>query len=373
MEALGGGAVQEMEERVARLRRKLEEAQLDALVVVDRINRRYLSGFTGSAGVAVVSRDPAHPPTLLVDFRYTEQAKAQARGYRVIQHGDYVWESLKGVLEEYGLRRVGFESEHMSYRQAARWQEEIPGVTWVPVEQQVEALRAVKSPAELELMRRAVAIADQAFSYILPLLRPGVTEKEVAWRLEVFMREHDAERLAFDVIVASGPNAALPHVAPTDRRLQPGDTVILDFGCVYGGYHSDMTRTVVVGPTVEPRAREVYQLVLEAQQAGLKAVRPGLTGKEVDAAARQVIERAGLGDCFGHGLGHGVGLEVHESIPRLSRISETVLQPGMVTSVEPGVYIPGWGGVRIEDLVVVTETGCEVLTSSPKELIVVGS
>ena len=373
MEALGSGVVRETERRVGQLRRKLGEAELDALVVVNRINRRYLSGFTGSAGVVVVTRDPSFPPTLLVDFRYTEQAKAQAPGFRVIQHGDYPWESLRAVLEEYAVRRVGFESEHMSYRQATKWQEEMPGVTWVPVEQQVEALRAVKSPEELALMRRAVAIADQAFSFILPYLRPGVTEKEVAWRLEQYMREHDAERLAFDIIVASGPNAALPHATPTDRRLQPGDTVVLDFGCVYGGYHSDMTRTVVVGPHVEPRTREVYQLVLEAQQAGLNAVRPGLTGKEVDAAARRVIEQAGLGDCFGHGLGHGVGLEVHEPIPRLSRISDTILQPGMVTSVEPGVYIPGWGGVRIEDLVVVTETGCEVLTSSPKELIVVGS
>lgn len=372
MEKPGGVVLHGTQERVSALRRKLDEAQLDAIVVVDRFNRRYLTGFTGSAGVVLVSRDPAQQPVLLVDSRYTEQASRQAAGYRVIQHADYVWETLREVMGEYGLKKVGFESEHMSYRQATRWQEEIPGVTWVPVEQQLEALRAVKSPSELAAMRRAIAITDQAFQYILGELRAGVTERQVAWRLEIFMREHGAERLAFDSIVASGPNGALPHAFPTDRALQPGDLVVLDFGCVYDGYHSDMTRTVVVGPEVPPRAREVYEVVRRAQAAGVQAVRPGRTGKEVDGDSRAVIEQAGFGEYFGHGLGHGVGLEVHEPIPRLSRISDTVLQPGMVTSVEPGIYIPGWGGVRIEDLVLVTEDGCEVLTASPKELIVVG-
>ncbi|HEY8497776.1 MAG TPA: Xaa-Pro peptidase family protein [Limnochordales bacterium] len=365
--------LQETQRRVAALRRRLQEAGLDGLVVVDGANRRYLSGLASSAGVALIPRDEAHPPTLLVDARYTEQARVQAPGYRVIQHGDHVWDDLRGVLEAYGIRRLGFEAEHLSYRQAVRWQEAIPGVTWVPVDHQVEALRAVKSAAELERLRRAVRIADEAFAAVVPALRAGMSEREVAWRLEAFMRERGAERMAFDLIVGSGPNAALPHAAPGPRRLQPGDTVVLDFGCVYEGYHSDMTRTVVVGPTVEPRAQEVYRLVLEAQQAGIRAIRPGVTGREVDAAARQVIEAAGFGEYFGHGLGHGVGLEVHEPIPRLSRTSDTVLEPGMVTSVEPGVYIPGWGGVRIEDLVLVTETGCEILTSSPKDLIVVPS
>ncbi len=373
MEGAGGVSVQEIERRVAAMRRKLQEAELDALAVVHGPNRRYLSGLASSAGVALITRSDAHPPTLLVDSRYTEQARQQAPGYRVVQHGDYLWDTLREVLESYGIRSVGFESEHMSYRQVTRWQEAIPGVRWVPVEQQVESLRAVKSPGELELLRRAVRIADEAFAAVVPALRPGMTEREVAWRLEAYMREHGAEGMAFDVIVGSGPNAALPHASPGERRLQAGDTVVLDFGCVYAGYHSDMTRTVIMGPTVEPRAREIYDLVLRAQRAGIEAVRPGATGREVDAAARQVIEAAGLGELFGHGLGHGVGLEVHEPIPRLSRVSDTVLQPGMVTSVEPGVYVPGWGGVRIEDLVLVTETGCEILTASPKDLIVVGS
>ncbi|MBE3598160.1 MAG: aminopeptidase P family protein [Limnochordaceae bacterium] len=362
---------EEIRARVEAMARKVSEMQVDAMVVAAYENRRYLTGFTGSAGVAIVSRDPGERPVLLVDSRYTEQARAQAVGWEVIQHGDYVWEAMRDVLQRIGARKVAFEADHVTVRQASRWQQEMGQFEWVPVEQQVEALRAVKSPWELERMRRAVAITDEAFSYILTVIRPGITEKEVAWRLEVFMREQGAERLAFDTIVGSGPNGALPHAYPTDRAIQPGDLVVLDFGCVTDGYHSDMTRTVAVAP-VSAKAREIYDLVRRSQETGVQAVRPGRTGQEVDALARAVIEEAGLGPYFGHGLGHGVGLEIHEPIPRLSRVSDGVLVPGMVTSVEPGVYLPGWGGVRIEDLVVVTEGGCEVLTSSPKDLQVVG-
>lgn len=366
-------STEELRERLSALVRQLAGADVDAMVVGSDPNRRYLTGYTGDAGYAIVPRANGHRPVLMVDSRFTEQARAQAATWQVTQHGDHPWETLRDILQAMGVRRVAFESEHVSFAQVTRWQQAIPDVTWVPVEQQVETLRAVKSRAELESMRRAALLGDQAFTYVLTLLAPGVTEKEVAWRLEVFMREHGAERLAFDTIVGSGPNGALPHAVPTDRPLAPGDLVVLDFGCVIGGYHSDMTRTVAIGPDVSSRAREVYDLVLRAQMAGIQAVLPGRTGRQVDAEARAVIERAGFGEQFGHGLGHGIGLEVHEPVPRLSRTSDGVLAPGMVTSVEPGVYMPGWGGVRIEDMVVVTGTGREVLTASPKELQVVGA
>ena len=358
--------------RVQRLQQRLAEAALDGLVVCGRQNVRYLTGFTGSSGILVVARQ-AERPVLITDFRYVEQAAQQAPGTVVEQFRDQMAPVLAEVLRRLGLERVGFEQDHLTYQAATRWMEEIGQVRWVPVDQQVEALRAVKEPEELQRMRRAVELGDRAFQFIVERMRPGMTEKEVAWQLEVFLREHGAEALAFPVIVASGPNGALPHARPTDRRLEVGDLVVLDFGCVVDGYCSDMTRTVLVGSQVSPRVREVYELVLRAQETGVQAVRPGRRGQEVDAEARAVIEQAGLGEHFGHGLGHGVGLEVHEPIPRLARTAEMVLEPGMVTSVEPGVYLPGWGGVRIEDLVVVTPQGCEVLTRSPKELLCVGA
>src|SRR5690606_18856787 len=239
-------------------------------------------------------------------------------------------------------------------------------VEWVATQRVVEEVRGSKEPGELALIEAAVALADRCFEHILPRLKPGVTEREIAWRREVFMRENGAEALAFPSIVASGPNGAMPHARPTHKPLAAGEFVTLDFGCVWQGYCSDMTRTVFLGEPTD-RHRELYDLVLRAQETGVAAVGPGRPGKEVDERARDVIARAGGGDRYGHGLGHGLGLEVHEEGPRLSTRSETVLAPGMVCSVEPGVYLPGWGGLRIEDLVVVTEDGCRILTKSPKQ------
>lgn len=353
--------VQRLNERIERLRGRLED--VDAFVVSSPANRRYLTGFTGSAGTVVVGREEAY---LLVDFRYVEQAKAQAQGVSVV-HYDDVHKSLGEILAKLKAKKVAFEAAHATVAAVRKLEEKIPGVTWTPVEDWVEELRAVKDAKELKAIQAAVDLADRAFAYILDRIR-GRTEREIAFDLEFFMRREGAAKLAFDTIVASGPNGALPHASPTDRVVQDGDLVTLDFGAVVDGYCSDMTRTVAVGKA-DDRQREIYQLVLEAQRAGLAAVRPGRTGKEVDAEARAVIERAGHGEHFGHGLGHGVGLEIHERPPVLSKAGEWVLKEGMVTSVEPGVYIPGWGGVRIEDLVVVTAEGCRVLTRSPKELI----
>ena len=352
-----------MTTRARRLQSLMAQHEVDAFVSSSATNRRYLTGFTGSAGTVVIGREAAF---LLVDFRYVEQAKAQAPGLEIV-HYDDLYKRLGEVLSKLKAQRVAFEAQHVTVAAKNKMEEKLPDVSWVPVESWVENLRAVKEPDELAAIEAAVALADRAFEYIIPRLK-GRTEKEVAFDLEFFMRKEGASKLAFDIIVASGENGALPHARPTDRVISTGDLVTLDFGCVVDGYCSDMTRTVAVGKS-DGRQREIYQLVLEAQQTGVKAVQPGKAGKEVDAAAREVIAGAGYGEQFGHGLGHGVGLEVHERPPVLSKLGEELLQEGMVTSVEPGIYIPGWGGVRIEDLVVVTSQGCRVLTQSPKELI----
>lgn len=357
-----------MHERIDQLRAAFDDAGIDGLLVTGGTNRRYMTGFTGSAGMALITREEA---LFLTDFRYVEQAAQQAPAYTLVQY-DHPYKTLHERLARYNGRRIGFESQHVTVDQFESIQNPGEGdaaqVEWVPVKGLVEELRGRKSDAELALMQTAIDIADKAFSYIIEQMRPGVTEKEIAWKLEVFMREQGAEALSFPSIVASGVNGALPHARPTDKPLAAGEFVTLDFGCVWKGYCSDMTRTVFIGePTDEDKAW--YELVLRAQRAGVEAVKPGVVAKDVDAVARKIIAEAGYGDNFGHGLGHGIGLDVHEEIPRLSTRGTVVLEPRMVASVEPGVYLPGRGGIRIEDLVVVTEDGCRILTNSPKQLL----
>lgn len=349
--------------RIEAVRSRLIESGLDALVVQSGVNRRYLSGFTGSAGALVIG---LHNAWIMVDFRYVEQAARQASEYTQIQFRN-LNESLAALMGEQGFARAGFEAGHTSVQAYNKLKADVPDVTWVPTEQWIETARGRKDKTELANMQRAIDLADDAWEYIQGVLQPGRSEREIALELEFYMRRRGADRLAFDSIVASGPNGSLPHAVPTERPLQTGDLVTLDFGCVLDGYCSDITRTVAIG-AVDPKAKDLYELVLSAQLAGLAAVSPGKTGIEVDAVARQVITDAGYGEYFGHGLGHGIGLEVHEEFPRLSPRGEVVLQPGMVCSVEPGVYLPGWGGIRIEDLVVVTDDGCRVLTRSDKQL-----
>lgn len=350
------------QDRLHAVRHRLVDETLDALVIQSPINRLYMSGFTGSAGTLVVSQEGAW---LLVDFRYVEQAQAQVTAYQVV-HIEKPLKQLGELLAKNGLVRVGFEAEHLTFQQHRLWTETVDEVTWMPLEGSIETLRGIKDDREIAAIQKAVDVADAAFQHILDFLKPGTTEQDIALELEFFMRRAGAEALSFSSIVASGPNGALPHARPTARKLARGDLVTLDFGCVVAGYCSDITRTVGIG-TPDAKSREIYELVLQAQQAGVEAVRPGIEGREVDRIARDMIREAGYGEYFGHGLGHGLGMNVHEEIPRLSKRSEVQLQPGMVCSVEPGVYIPGWGGVRIEDLVVVTEDGCRVLTQSPKQ------
>ena len=355
-----------MSARLEKLRQKLMEEELDAILITQPENRRYLSGFTGSAGVLLISAEQA---ILATDFRYYEQVAREAPRFQLakIESGEKFVDLLPDLIAQVGARRVGFEAAHLPYAQYQEWAEVAEGFELVPTKEWVEDLRAVKDEGELEAIRRAVALADEAMAHILNVMEPGMTERAVAWEIEAYMRTHGADKAAFDIIVASGPKGAMPHARPGDAPLRAGEPIVMDIGARMDGYHSDLTRTVCLGEP-DDRFREIYDIVLRAQLAAEEGIRAGMTGREADALARSVIEEAGYGEYFGHGLGHGVGLAVHEK-PRLSKLSEEeVLQPGMVVTIEPGIYLPDWGGVRIEDMVVVGEDGVEVLTHASKRV-----
>lgn len=347
-----------------KLAARLPELDADAFLVTRLVNVRYLSGFTGSNGQLLLGPERA---VLFTDPRYDGQSAREAVGLERRVYSGELTRALGEACSELGARRLAFEARGVTYDRYRRLGE-MEGLDLQPTDDEVERLRWIKDDAEVRLLEEAQSLTDDAFETIVGKLAPGMTEREVAFELEVTMRRAGAEALAFDTIVAFGEQAAEPHHRPGDRALAPGDLVKLDFGCVVGGYHSDMTRTVAFGEP-DPRLREIYGVVLRAQLAGIEAVRAGTTGGEVDAAARRVVEEAGHGDAFTHSLGHGVGLEVHEG-PTLRKGSEEVLPAGAVVTVEPGVYLPGLGGIRIEDSVLVTEAGSRPLPHAPKELIV---
>ncbi len=349
--------------RLERLRRALAEQGLDAILITQPENRRYLSGFTGSAGVLLISQDQA---IIATDFRYYEQVAKEAPDFKLAKVETKFTDILPDLLAQVGAKRVGFESTHLTFDSYQRWRDAAQGFELVPTKDVVEDIRAIKDDEELRRIRRAVALTDEAFAYVVKLIKPGMTEKEIAWELEVFMRTHGAEKVAFSLIIASGPNGAMPHATASERKIRAGEPIVMDMGCIVEGYNSDMTRTICLGQPDE-RFEELYKIVLSAQLAAEEAIKPGMTGKEADGIARGVIEEAGYGDRFGHGLGHGVGLAIHEK-PTLSTLSDDELKPGMVFTVEPGIYIPGWGGIRIEDMVILKEDGTEVLTKAPKEI-----
>ncbi len=352
-----------MRDHLDRARHYLGSSGVDALLVLKTENRRYVTGFTGTAGLAFVTVGEA---LLAVDFRYEQQAALQAPTCQVLRGGADPVVALVEAVRAREVRRIGFESEFVPYAQVERLREKLAPAELVPLPD-VDRIRWVKDAEEIAAISQAAEIADAAFAYILDILRPGRTEREAAVELEVYMRRSGAERISFESVLASGPRSAFPHGRATDRVMAVGDLVTLDFGAVYEGYASDLTRTIVLGMP-DDRQRQVYQVVLEAQQRALAALRPGVSGRQVDEVGRSVIAAAGFGEAFGHALGHGLGLDVHEG-PRLSPRDDTVLEPGMVLTVEPGIYLPGWGGVRIEDDVVVTAHGGRVLTHAPKELL----
>jgi len=351
--------------RADRVADALAGRELDLLLVTNLVNVRYLTGFTGSNGMAIVGSDVRR---FITDFRYVEQAAIEVQGFdREQGPQDFVGALGDGWPE--GELRLGFEDDHVSVRRHARLREVIPDrIELAAAGGLVEAHRAVKEPEEVERIAAAAALADEVYGWLREQGLVGRTEREVALALENEMRRRGAEP-AFDSIVASSERGALPHAQPADVPIAPGTLVTLDIGARLDGYHSDCTRTWATGELPDDLA-EAYELVLRAQQTALAAVRPGPEGREIDAVARDIIEAAGHGEHFGHGLGHGVGLEIHEG-PRLARTGDTPLAAGNVVTVEPGVYLPGRGGVRIEDLVVVTDDGHRVLSGTTKGLVTV--
>ncbi|MEE8419710.1 MAG: aminopeptidase P family protein [Dehalococcoidales bacterium] len=351
--------------RLEKLRPLLAEKEIDAILISQPDNRYYLSGFDGSAGYLLITRQEA---VLATDFRYIEQVKEQSPDYRIFQITGNLTGWFPGLVSETGIKRLGFESSDVSfafYRQLSDSLEKAGSqVELKPVEGLVESLRMVKEEDEIEFITRAVEITDRAFEYIEGLICPGMTEKEVAWELEKFQREQGSQTLPFDIIVASGPQAALPHARPSERKIGPGEPVVIDMGAKVAGYTSDFSRTLCPGGPDET-FKKVYDIVLGAQLAAISLIKEGMNGEEADSFARTIIEEAGYADAFGHSLGHGVGLVTHEQ-PRLGPNSTEILASGMVFSIEPGIYIPGWGGVRIEDLVVMDKGEIRVLSRGRK-------
>lgn len=347
--------------RLDALRRRLANAQVDALLVTNLANIRYLTGFTGSAGLLAVTADEA---LLTTDGRYRTQSAQQLEAAQVpvdieIGGAEAQRTAMKARLGASG--RVGLEADNVTWAASRRWADLLEEVELVPTTGLVEALREVKDEGELARMARAAAIADAALAEVVSLLDAGVTEEAFAFELDTAMRRGGAEGSAFETIVAAGPNSAKPHHHPTATPIRPGDAVVIDFGAIFDGYRSDMTRTFSVGGEPEGRLAEIFAVVGASQAEGVAAVAPGIGAKDVDDVCRKVIADAGLADAFEHGTGHGVGLDIHEA-PTVGPTGAGVLVPGTVVTVEPGVYLPGVGGVRIEDTLVVTEDGSRPLT-----------
>jgi Xaa-Pro aminopeptidase len=357
-----------MTHRVDTLRARFGDLGVDAFLVTFPPHLRYLSGFTGSAGAGLVTGRNLH---FFTDGRYAEQIRKEVRpGWK--HHVSPSSATLFQFIRDSGTvragMRVGFDGNTLLYQEFRTLRKLLPGAKFLPKADVIEAIAAVKDESEIRAIKKAVAITDRTFSDILPMIKPGVRESDIAAEISYVQRRHGAEKDAFDTIAASGPRSALPHGHASSRKIARGELLTLDFGCVVDGYHSDMTRTVGVG-RLPAEAKKIYAVVLEAQSAAVDAARAGMKTRDLDATARSIIGTAGHEKHFQHSLGHGIGLQIHEA-PRISVQSRAVLETGNVVTIEPGVYIPGLGGVRIEDDIVIGETGCRVLTRSPKELVI---
>ena len=354
-----------MANRLERLRSQLAQNGLDAIFISQSENRRYLSGFTGSAGFLLISQDRA---ILATDFRYVEQARAEAPAFEIVRMQGAPSEWFPTIVSGLDIQKLGFEGREVSlctYKELAGAVGGMGrGISLVPTEGLVESLRAVKDKAELECLEEAAALSDAALEEILPRVQPGISERELAWELESFMRRNGSEPLPFDIIVASGPNSARPHAKPTDKVILDNEPVVIDLGATVGGYSSDITRTICLGEG-DNTFHGIYDIVLGAQLTAMATLQVGMNGEQADQLARTVIAHAGYEENFGHGLGHGVGLADHEE-PRLGPSSSSILAEGMVFTIEPGIYISDWGGVRIEDMVVLEEGKARPLTKAKK-------
>ena len=355
-----------MNERVQGMVAQFPDQELDGVLISAPENRRYLSGFSGSAGYLLITKVNA---VLVTDSRYTEQATNQSPDFDVRQvRGGWGW--LVDELKSSGVKKIGFESQDMtvsSYNsliEAVKGESSLSGVSLVPAPGLAENQRIVKDNEELELLQLAIDAADRAMDLVCPAITPGMTEREVAWKMETAMRDAGADSISFDTIVAAGPNGAMPHHQPTDYVIKHGDPIVIDMGAKVGGYCSDLSRSIAVGEPDET-FRKIYDIVLGAQLTAINTVKVGMTGEETDSLSRDVIAEAGYGDNFGHSLGHGVGLVIHEN-PRVGPRSPDVLERNTVFTVEPGIYLSGWGGIRIEDIVILREDGAVPLSKAVK-------
>lgn len=351
-------------DRLKRANELVRKKKLDLMIVTKLSNVRYLSGFSGTNGILALAPPKAY---FFTDFRYAVQAQKEVRGCQVkIAEAELVTEIIKLPLFK-KKAKVGFEPAIMTVKTLDKLRETLPKASFVPIENLVESLAAIKDSAEIVRIKKAVKITDAVFAQILDHVKPGVKESDLALELNYRMVKMGASGPAFDFIVASGQRSSMPHGRASNKKVRRGEFVTLDFGCTYDGYCSDLTRTVVMGKATE-KQKKVYGVVFEAQQAALEAARAGMAAKELDRVARDIIRKRGYGDYFGHGLGHGLGLEVHAG-PVVNARSQDVLEAGNVITIEPGIYIPNWGGVRIEDDVLITQNGCAVLTKAQRELI----
>lgn len=350
--------------RLAALRDWLQSNQLDGLVIYSREHTRYYTGFTGTTSYALVT---ANQLKIYLDSRYLEQGQLQCPESEVVSANQGLLMALGETLEQLKLKRVALEADQLPWNLALQLAKQHPEVQWVPAGADLAALRRIKDESELKALRKAIWISDEAWRQLLPTIRPGQTENQIAAQLEHNMRVLGAQSPSFTTIIASGVRGALPHGVATDKVVEAGEAITMDFGALYEGYCSDITRTIFLGEP-NPKILDIYQAVLAAQLAGEKALRAGVTGRFVHEQARAVLEERGYAQYFGHGLGHSLGLEIHEA-PGCSPRGETLLEAGCMMTVEPGVYIPGLGGVRIEDTCLIRETDCEVITAATKEVI----
>ncbi len=352
--------------RLQLVRQTMLKEGITALYVTKPENRFYLSGFTGTSGSLIITMDEA---ILITDFRYREQAIEQSTHTRVVVATGSYLNTIAEIGENSDLNQFGVEGSHITYQHFQFLKDNLKKYNILPLYNFLEKIRIIKDTDEVAKLAKAAALADKTMDMIFPLIKEGISEKELSLEIEFFFKRNGAQALAFNMIVASGTRSAMPHGTATNKKLMVGELLTMDFGALLDGYNSDITRTVAVG-SKDKKMNELYKIVLEAQLTGIEKVREGVLASEVDKATREVIQRYGYGDFFGHSTGHGIGLEIHEN-PKLSGNDSTILKNGMVITVEPGIYLPGWGGIRIEDTVLVEDNGYSLLTATPKEHLMV--
>lgn len=356
---------QQLELRLKKLRKLLVEKDCEAILISQPENRYYISGFDGTAGFLLITKDRN---ILATDFRYIEQSKKQAAGFEIIQTTGKMEDWLPALISKLSVKNIGFESGHLNYSIYNRLSNIVsalkPEINLVPLEDFIDSLRAVKDQREIELITKAVALADAAMKYSIGNIKPGMTELEAVWETEKYLRENGSQSLPFYIIIASGPNSALPHAKPTERKIKRGEPVLIDLGAKFQNYTSDISRTIFLGEP-DDTFKRVYRIVLRAQQAAIDGIKDGTNGLEADSLARDVIGHSGYGKQFGHSLGHGLGLAIHEE-PYLRQNSKEQLIDNMVFTIEPGIYISGWGGIRLEDTVMLKNGKIRVLSQTIK-------